>query len=67
MVAVMSTPIDVPPYIDLGQVIERTQGDIARLCRSAGVADGAVSITRDGTNLTLIAKALRPAAGVAET
>ena len=47
-------------YLADWSLIERTEGDIIRLCRNAGVAGGAVSVTREGTNLTLIARVVRP-------
>lgn len=51
-------------YLADWSLIERSEGDIERLCRNAGVHDGAVSVIRDGTKLTLIAKILKPSDGV---
>jgi len=47
-------------YLADWSLIERTEGDVLRLCRDAGVSDGAVSVTRDGTGLTLIARLVKP-------
>jgi extracellular factor (EF) 3-hydroxypalmitic acid methyl ester biosynthesis protein len=46
-------------YLADWSLIERTEGDVERLCRDAGVGDGAVSVTRDGTGLTLITKVVK--------
>ncbi len=43
---------------------ERTEGDIEGLCRNAGVDDGAVSVSRDRTNLALITTVVKPLNGV---
>ena len=48
-------------YLADWSLIERTEGDVERLCRDAGVSDGAVSLTRDGTGLTIIARVVKPA------
>lgn len=51
-------------YLADWSLIERSEDDIERLCRNAGVEDGAVTVIRDGTKLTLIAKVLKPENGI---
>ena len=41
-------------YLADWSLIERSEEDIERLCRNAGIDDGAISITRDETDLALI-------------
>lgn len=48
-------------YLADWSLIERTEGDIERLCRSAGVNWGAVEVTRDETGLTFITRLVKPA------
>lgn len=48
-------------YLADWSLIERTEGDVEELCRKAGVAAGAVSVTRDETRLTLIVRVSKPA------
>ena len=47
-------------YLADWSLIERSDDDIRRLCRNAGVDDGVVSVTRDATDLTLITKVMKP-------
>jgi len=46
-------------YLADWSLIERGEEDIERLCRDAGIDDGAISITRDETNLALITSVRR--------
>jgi SAM-dependent methyltransferase len=46
-------------YLADWSLIERSEEDVERLCRNAGIDDGAISITRDETNLALITSARR--------
>jgi hypothetical protein len=46
-------------YLADWSLIERGEEDIERLCRDAGIHDGAISITRDETNLALITSVRR--------
>lgn len=48
-------------YLADWSLIERSEEDIERLCRDAGIDDGAISITRDETNLALITSVWRSA------
>ena len=48
-------------YLADWSLIERREEDIGRLCRNAGIDDGAISITRDETNLALITSVRRSA------
>jgi len=48
-------------YLADWSLIERSEEDIGRLCRNAGIDDGAISITRDETNLALITSVRRSA------
>jgi len=42
-------------YLADWSLIERSKCELEKLCRNAGAGDRAVSITREATNLTLIA------------
>lgn len=48
-------------YLADWSLIERREEDIERLCCDAGIDDGAISITRDETNLALITSARKSA------